>query len=179
MLAGIGTWVGAAGDIFVFTIYLGGIAAAVIFALFLKLFSKDRYVSPFVMELPAYHWPQARNVGALLWEKLKHYMIKAGTIILACTIVIWFLSNFGWDFWYNNAFNESLEEATFNLGGNVYPYFIEVMNEEGELELVYNMEWSILGTLGQGLRYFFYPLGCLEGGWTDGADGWKYCRPWP
>ncbi len=175
MLAGIGTWVGAAGDIFVFTIYLGGIAAAVIFALFLKLFSKDRYVSPFVMELPAYHWPQARNVGALLWEKFKHYMIKAGTIILACTIVIWFLSNFGWDFWYNNAFNESLEEATFTLNGNVYPYFVEVMNEEGEMELAYNMEWSILGTLGQGLRYFFYPLGCLKGGWTYGADGWKYC----
>ena len=36
------------------------------------------------------------------------------------------------------------------------------------------MEWSILGTLGQGLKFFFYPLGCLEGGWTYGADGWKY-----
>ena len=50
------------------------------------------------MELPEYHLPQAKNVGALLWEKLKHYAIKAGTIILACTIVIWFLSNFGWNF---------------------------------------------------------------------------------
>lgn len=173
-LAGIGAMAGVAGDIFVFVIYLGGIAAAIIFALFLKLFSKDHYVSPFVMELPEYHLPQARNVLALLWDKLKHYVVKACTIILACTICIWFLSNFGWDFWYNNAFNESLEGATFNLGGNVYPYFVEVMNEEGELELAYNMEWSILGTLGQGLRYFFYPLGCLEGGWTYGADGWKY-----
>jgi ferrous iron transport protein B len=173
-LAGIGAMMGAAGDIFVFAIYLGGIAAAVIFALFLKLFSKEHYVAPFVMELPEYHLPQARNVLALLWDKLKHYVVKACTIILACTIVIWFFSNFGWDFWYNNAFNESLHDATFSFGGDVYPYFVEVMNEEGEMELAYNMEWSILGTLGQGLKFFFYPLGCLEGGWTYGADGWKY-----
>ena len=173
-LAGIGAMMGAAGDIFVFAIYLGGIAAAIIFALFLKLFSKEHYVAPFVMELPEYHLPQARNVLALLWDKLKHYVVKACTIILACTIVIWFFSNFGWDFWYNNAFNESLHDATFSFGGDVYPYFVEVMNEEGEMELAYNMEWSILGTLGQGLKFFFYPLGCLEGGWTYGADGWKY-----
>ena len=99
LLAGVGAMAGFAGDIFVFTIYLGGIACAVIFALFMKLFSKDQYVSPFIMELPAYHMPQARNVGAHLWEKFKHYLIKAGTIIAACTIVIWFLSNFGWAFW--------------------------------------------------------------------------------
>ncbi|MBP5216248.1 MAG: hypothetical protein J6038_00245, partial [Bacilli bacterium] len=112
----------------------------------LKFFSKDTYVSPFVMELPEYHLPQAKNVLALLWEKLKHYLIKAGTIILACTIVIWFLSNFGWNFWAYNAF----------------------VSED------FDMKWSILGTLGQGLQYFYYPLGCLEGGWTYGEDGWKY-----
>ena len=99
LLAAVGTMAGFAGDFFVFSIYLGGIAFAIIFAIFMKLFSKDRYVSPFIMELPAYHLPQFKNLMAHLWEKLKHYMIKAGTIILACTIVIWFLSNFGWGFW--------------------------------------------------------------------------------
>ena len=140
LLAGVGAMAGFAGDVFVFTIYLGGIACAVIFAIFMKLFSKDQYVSPFIMELPAYHMPQAKNVGAHLWEKFKHYLIKAGTIIAACTIVIWFLSNFGWAFW------------------------------QGMVEI----DQSILADLGRGLRYFFYPLGCLEGGWTHGADGWKY-----
>ena len=140
LLAGVGAMAGFAGDIFVFTIYLGGIACAIIFALFMKLFSKDQYVSPFIMELPQYHLPQARNVGAHLWEKFKHYLIKAGTIIAACTIVIWFLSNFGWDFWNG----------------------------------LVDIEESILADLGRGLRYFFYPLGCLEGGWTYGSDGWKY-----
>ena len=140
LLAGVGAMAGFAGDIFVFTIYLGGIACAIIFALFMKLFSKDQYVSPFIMELPAYHLPQARNVGAHLWEKLKHYVIKAGTIIAACTIVIWFLSNFSWAFWQG----------------------------------LVPIEQSILADLGRVLRYFFFPLGCLDGGWTNATDGWKY-----
>ena len=146
LLATVGTLAGMQGDLFVFSIYAGGILAAVIYAIILKFFSKDTYVSPFVMELPEYHLPQAKNVLALLWEKLKHYLIKAGTVILACTIVIWFLSNFGWNFWAYNSF----------------------VSED------FDMKWSILGTLGQGLRFFYYPLGCLEGGWTYGDDGWKY-----
>ena len=140
LLAGVGAMAGFAGDIFVFTIYVGGIACAIIFALFMKLFSKDQYVSPFIMELPAYHLPQARNVGAHLWEKLKHYVIKAGTIIAACTIVIWFLSNFSWAFWQG----------------------------------LVPIDQSILADLGRVLRYFFFPLGCLDGGWTNATDGWKY-----
>ena len=99
MLAAVGVLGGFDGGLFLFIIYIGGIAAAVIFALFMKLFSKDQYVSPFIMELPAYHLPQFRNVMAHLWEKLKHYVIKAGTIITASLIVIWFLSNFQWAFW--------------------------------------------------------------------------------
>ena len=140
LLAGVGAMAGFAGDIFVFTIYLGGIACAVIFALFMKLFSRDQYVSPFIMELPAYHLPQARNVFAHLWEKLKHYVIKAGTIIAACTIVIWFLSNFSWAFWQG----------------------------------LVPIDQSILADLGRALRFFFFPLGCLDGGWTNSTDGWKY-----
>ena len=147
---------GFAGDIFVFTIYLGGIACAVIFALFMKLFSKDQYVSPFIMELPSYHLPQPRNVGAHLWEKFKHYLIKAGTVIAACTIVIWFLKSFGW------------EEGKFVL------LLFEEANAEGEMEWVLHIDNSILAYLGRGLRYFFYPLGPLAGGWTNNTDGWKY-----
>ena len=157
LLAGVGAMAGFAGDIFVFTIYVGGIACAIIFALFMKLFSKDQYVSPFIMELPQYHMPQARNVGAHLWEKFKHYLIKAGTIIAACTIVIWALKSFGW------------EDGKFGL-----LLFEELNTETGEMEWVLHIDGSILAYLGRGLRYFFYPLGCLEGGWTNNVDGWKY-----
>ena len=99
MLAAVGVLAGFNGGLFVFIIYLAGIAMAIIYALFMKLFSRDRYVSPFIMELPEYHLPQAKNVLALLWEKLKHYVIKAATIIAASLMVLWFLSNFKWAFW--------------------------------------------------------------------------------
>ena len=120
LIAGIGALAGFAGDIFVFSIYLGGIAAAIIFALFMKLFSKDQYVSPFVMELPAYHAPQARNVGAYLWEKFKHYMIKAATIIAAATIVVWFLSNFNWNLTLGLV---DIEQSILADLGRVFAYF--------------------------------------------------------
>lgn len=87
------------GGVFVFCIYLLGIVMAVVSAIFMKLFSKDYSVPPFIMELPAYHAPQARNLAAHLWEKLKHYVYKAATIITASLIVIWFLQNFSWAFW--------------------------------------------------------------------------------
>lgn len=150
LLAGIGTWAGMFGDIFVFTIYIGGIALAVIYALFLKLFSKSVYVSPFIMELPAYHLPQFKNVMAHLWDKLKHYLLKAATIIAASTIVIWFLKSFSITFEFLMYFDEEAEE-----------YYLAI-------------DKSILAAIGHGFKYLFYPLGAFEGGWTNGADGWKY-----
>ena len=96
LLAAVATYAGFGyGDVFVFTIYLGGIVLAIILAIFMRVFTKDTYVSPFIMELPQYHLPQPRNVGAHLWEKLKHYVIKAATIIAASLVVIWFLQTFG------------------------------------------------------------------------------------
>ena len=120
LIAGIGSLAGFAGDIFVFSIYFGGIIAAIVFALFMKLFSKDQYVSPFVMELPPYHFPQARNVGAYVWEKFKHFMVKAGTIIAASTIVIWFLSNFNWNLTLGLV---DIEESILSDVGRVLAYF--------------------------------------------------------
>lgn len=156
LLAAVGCWAGMMGDLFVFSIYIGGIASAIVFALFMKLFSKDTYVSPFIMELPAYHAPQFRNVMAHLWEKLKHYVIKAGTVIAACTIVIWFLKSFGWN-----------SEGKFG--------FLMVFDAEAE-EYVLQIDGSILAYLGRGLSYFYYPLGWwreVEGGYNF-ADSWKY-----
>ena len=52
--------------------------------------------------------------------------------------------------------------------------FEELNAETGEMEWVLHIDNSILSYMGKGLRYFFYPLGCLEGGWTNNVDGWKY-----
>ena len=77
--------------------YFVGIAAIICSGIILKktkLFAGDP--APFVMELPAYHWPTVSNVLRSLWERGWSFIKKAGTIILMSTIVLWFLMNFGW-----------------------------------------------------------------------------------
>ena len=77
--------------------YFVGIAAIICSGIVLKktkLFAGDP--APFVMELPAYHWPTVSNVLRSMWERGWSFIKKAGTIILMSTIVLWFLMNFGW-----------------------------------------------------------------------------------
>lgn len=82
------------GDIMTFGIYMLGIFVAVLSAIILKKFVFKGEASPFVMEMPAYHLPRIKNLVLRLWDKLKGYIVRAGTVILASTIVIWFLANF-------------------------------------------------------------------------------------
>ena len=77
--------------------YFVGIAAIICSGIILKktkLFAGDP--APFVMELPAYHWPTVSNVLRSMWERGWSFIKKAGTIILMSTIVLWFMMNFGW-----------------------------------------------------------------------------------
>ena len=85
--------------------------------------------APFVMELPAYHWPTVGNVLRSMWERGWSFIKKAGTIILLSTILVWFLSRFG------------VADGTFR------------MLEEEELEL------SILARVGGVIAWIFKPLG--------------------
>ena len=82
------------GDLMTFGIYMLGILVAVISAIILKKYVFKGEASPFVMEMPAYHFPRFKNLLLRLWEKLRGYVIRAGTVILASTIVLWFLANF-------------------------------------------------------------------------------------
>lgn len=77
--------------------YFVGIAAIVCSGIILKktkMFAGEP--APFVMELPAYHWPTVSNVLRSMWERGWSFIKKAGTIILLSTIVLWFLMSFGW-----------------------------------------------------------------------------------
>ena len=79
--------------------YFIGIAIVVVFGIILKkldYFSGDP--APFVMELPQYHFPSLKNVLIHTWEKVKGFMIKAGTIIFVACVVLWFLMNFNFRF---------------------------------------------------------------------------------
>lgn len=78
--------------------YFVGMAAIVLSGILLKktkLFSGD--TTPFVMEMPEYHLPQMKNVLRSVWQRSFSFIKKAGTVILLSTIVIWFLSNFGFE----------------------------------------------------------------------------------
>ena len=110
--------------------YFIGVAAIIISGIMLKktkMFAGDP--APFVMELPAYHWPTLGNVLRSMWERGWSFIKKAGTIILLSTIVVWFLSRFGW---VDGAFG---------------------MLEEEEIE------FSILAAVGNALKWIFAPLG--------------------
>ena len=77
--------------------YFVGVAAIIISGIILKktkMFAGDP--APFVMELPAYHWPTVSNVLRSMWERGWSFIKKAGTIILLSTIILWFLMSFGW-----------------------------------------------------------------------------------
>lgn len=77
--------------------YFIGIAAIICSGIILKKTKPFLgEVAPFVMELPAYHWPTFGNVMRSMWERGWSFIKKAGTVILLSTIVIWFLSFFGW-----------------------------------------------------------------------------------
>ena len=110
--------------------YFIGMASIIISGIMLKktkMFSGDP--APFVMELPAYHWPTAGNVLRSTWERGWSFIKKAGTIILLSTIVVWFTSFFGFT-------SEGFR-----------------MLEESELEL------SILAKIGNAIAWIFIPLG--------------------
>ena len=110
--------------------YFIGIAAILCSGIMLKktkIFAGE--VSPFVMELPSYHWPAAGNLIRSMWERGWSFIKKAGTIILLSTVVIWFLSFFGW------------QDGSFG------------MLEEDQ------MDCSILAYLGRAVCWIFKPLG--------------------
>ncbi len=110
--------------------YFIGMAAIIISGIMLKktkMFAGDP--APFVMELPAYHWPTVGNVLRSMWERGWSFIKKAGTIILLSTIVIWFTTYFGF------------AEDGFRMLG------------EDELE------FSILAKIGNCIAWLFIPLG--------------------
>ena len=110
--------------------YFVGMAAILISGIMLKktkMFAGDP--APFVMELPAYHWPTVGNVLRSMWERGWSFIKKAGTIILLSTIVIWFTTYFGW------------VDGTFQM-----------LSEE-------QIDASILAKIGNAIAWIFVPLG--------------------
>lgn len=112
-------------DLITYGMYVLGIATAICAVLVMRSTTMRGEVPPFIMELPAYRMPQLKSLTMLLWDKLKHFVKKAFTIILASTIVIWFVSHFSfnWKFLTDAEMNESILAG---IGMLVRPLFTPV-----------------------------------------------------
>ena len=109
-------------DIITYSMYLLGIVVALLSLLLMRNTTMRGEASPFIMELPIYHMPGFKNLMLHLWDKAKHFIQKAFTIIVASCIVIWFLTNFGWDWKYvgETAMDTSILAS---LGKLIQPFF--------------------------------------------------------
>lgn len=109
-------------DLITYAMYLLGILVALLSVILMRKTTMQGESSPFIMELPAYRRPQFKNTMLLLWDKAKHFITKAFTIILASTIVIWFVSHFSfsWKFLEDEGINESILAG---IGQLVQPIF--------------------------------------------------------
>lgn len=130
-------------DVITMCMYLLGICTAIVTVILMRSTTMRGEVPPFIMELPAYHAPRFQSLMVHLWDKTKHYIKKAFTIILASTIVIWFLSSFNWSWQF-------------------------LINEDGDN---LRMNESILGSIGMLIQPLFTPLGFgsqlgVEFGWV-------------
>ncbi len=111
------SWIGPAA-------YFAGVFMIIVSGIILKksgLFAGDP--APFVMELPQYHMPSIKGVLIHVWDRGKHFIIKAGTVIFVACGIIWFLSNFGWNF----AMVEDMSESILaSIGGVIAPLFAPI-----------------------------------------------------
>ena len=104
--------------------YFIGIVAVLVAAIILK---KTKPFSgkpaPFVMELPQYHIPQAKTVLLHVWERLKGFIIKAGTILFLACVVMWFLGGFGFTDGGFGMVEDSADSLMAAIGGVIAPIF--------------------------------------------------------
>ena len=107
-------------DLITYSMYVLGVAMAIISVLYLRNTTLRGEAAPFIMELPQYHWPQFKSLMIHLWDKTKHFVKKAFTIILASTIIIWFLSNFGWNWQMVDSMQDSILAS---IGMFIQPIF--------------------------------------------------------
>ena len=104
-------------------LYVLGIVLGILIALFNKhTFFKGEAV-PFVMELPNYRLPGARNVLMLLWDKAKDFLQRAFTIIFISTVIVWFLRNFNWGF---NMVSDPQDSILAQIAGYIAPVFAPI-----------------------------------------------------
>ena len=137
-------------DLITYSMYLIGIITAIVTIILMRNTTMRGKVPLFIMELPSYHMPRFTSLMLHLWDKMKHFIQKAFTIILVSTIAVWFLSSFSWDW----KFLLQDAQALYQLNPIQYAGLEGV---EGLVNL--RMDESIIGSLGMLIQPLFTPLG--------------------
>jgi ferrous iron transport protein B len=134
-----------------FLVYLLGFLVTLLTAWVLKRLVKTKETSFFIMELPVYRWPQLKNISILVYGKVKVFIKEAGKIILAISIILWFLSSHG----FNDQFQklETQQTNTIKLP--------ESPEKQEQLKRIQKdkLEHSYIGNLGHVIEPVIKPLG--------------------
>ena len=109
-------------DVITYSMYVIGVVVAIISILLMKNTTLKGEVPPFIMELPSYRMPQFKSTMYHLWDKAKHFVKKAFTIILASSIIVWVLSHFAWD-WTFLSDEEMNKSILGSIGVFLQPIF--------------------------------------------------------
>jgi ferrous iron transport protein B len=118
-----------------FSIYIIGILMAILMAKIFRKYLFTGAASPFVLELPPYRIPTIKGAIIHMWERGKHYLIKAGTIIFAGCVVVWFISSFPWKTEYSEDYTALTEKAKFEFATQIKSIKLEFGVEKNmELE---------------------------------------------
>ncbi len=134
-------------DLITYGMYIAGVVIAILAILLMRNTTMRGAVPPFIMELPTYRMPGFKNLMLHLWDKAKHFVKKAFTIIFLSTVIIWVLQSFSWKWEF-------------------------LLTEEEGIDGLVNMrtDESILGSIGMLLQPIFTPLGfgsqLNEWGWV-------------
>jgi ferrous iron transport protein B len=151
-------------DAITYAMYIAGVCIAIISVLLMRNTTQKGETPPFIMELPAYHLPGFRNLMLHLWDKAKHFIKKAFTIIFASTVIIWILQSFSWNWQF------LLEDAQELYACDPVQY---AALEEVEGLVNIQAQNSILGSIGMLIQPLFTPLGfgsqLNEFGWVFAA----------
>ena len=162
---------GVNADVITYSMYVLGVVVAMISLLVMRNTTQRGDASPFIMELPTYHMPGFRNLMLHLWDKAKHFIQKAFTIILLSCIVIWFLSNFGWSW---NYVGEEMDKSILSsVGRFIQPLFTPLgfgsqLNENGWVFAVA----ALLGLIAKEdvIAAFGALAGCIGGTLVGGME---------
>ncbi len=134
-----------------FLLYMLGFVATMITAFFLKNIIKSQESSFFVMEMPVYRWPQFRNIMIMVYNKVKVFVLEAGKVILAISIILWFMSTHGAGEEYRR-----LTQAEKTLSSELHPAENSVTLEQVKAQ---RFEHSYIGRLGNFIEPAIAPLG--------------------